>query len=533
VKESEAQSFEVQSVDELQLLVRPLTAGELIVEADAWLGLLQAKVREISEREIAAKRQRAQIESIERLAEAAEAASRAQEEAAAAVTAARDSGDAEALEDARNREAEAAARREAAVAAADSARALLRAAATDRELRAVTEEARARADSAVAAPATVGDVRRTGDLEEVAAEAQRTADLHQEIQTALLEEATELRDQRTALIDRINVVLDELESKGGDVDASRKYVRAVTGIQIDVSDRNAAWTTLTGWLRSEEGGLRWARNLAEFVLTILAFWVLALVVGKVTERAVTASKRVSTLLRDFLTRVIRRVVLLVGIVVAVSAFEVNVNPVLAAIGGAAFVIAFALQGTLSNLASGMLILAYRPFDVGDVVEAGGVTGKIHSMNLVSTHIRTFDNKLVIVPNNQIWGNVITNATGSDTRRVDLTFGIGYGEDIQKALGILEGIVREHPLVLDDPEPIIRVHELGDSSVNLVCRPWVKTEDYWTVYWDVTRSVKETFDRHGVQIPFPQRDLHVYHQHPANAETGERQSGVAEGAFEPR
>ena len=131
------------------------------------------------------------------------------------------------------------------------------------------------------------------------------------------------------------------------------------------------------------------------------------------------------------------------------------------------------------------------------------------MNLVSTTIKTFDNQIVVVPNGKIWGGVITNVTGSSTRRVDMTFGISYSDDITKTAKILEDIVSKHELVLEDPAPVVRLHELGDSSVNFICRPWVKTADYWTVYWDVTRTVKERFDKEGVSIPFPQRDVHIY------------------------
>jgi small conductance mechanosensitive channel len=186
---------------------------------------------------------------------------------------------------------------------------------------------------------------------------------------------------------------------------------------------------------------------------------------------------------------------------------------LAAVGAAGFVIGLALQDTLSNFASGLLILAYRPFDVGDVVEAANISGIVDSVSLFSTHIRTFDNKLMIVPNNDIWGGTITNATASDTRRVDMTFGIGYDDDIGKARAILERIVTSHEKVLREPAPVIQLHELADSSVNFVCRPWTKTADYWNVYWDVTRMVKEEFDREGISIPFPQRDIHVYHEAP--------------------
>ena len=131
------------------------------------------------------------------------------------------------------------------------------------------------------------------------------------------------------------------------------------------------------------------------------------------------------------------------------------------------------------------------------------------MNLVSTTIKSFDNKIIIVPNNSVWGSVITNSTAAKIRRVDMVFGIGYSDNIEKAQKILEEILSKHDLVLKSPEYVVRVHELADSSVNFICRPWTNVSDYWTVYWDVTRSVKERFDKDGVSIPFPQRDIHMH------------------------
>ena len=149
-----------------------------------------------------------------------------------------------------------------------------------------------------------------------------------------------------------------------------------------------------------------------------------------------------------------------------------------------------------------MILFYKPFDVDDWVDVSGVVGKVKSMTLVTTTIMTPDNKLMIVPNNSIWGNIITNVTGSSERRVDLEFDIGYEADIDKAQKVLNEIMAEHKLVLKDPEPAVHLHELADSSVNFICRPWVKTADYWTVFWDITREVKLRFDKEGISIPFP-------------------------------
>jgi small conductance mechanosensitive channel len=203
------------------------------------------------------------------------------------------------------------------------------------------------------------------------------------------------------------------------------------------------------------------------------------------------------------------IVLLFGLLVALSQIGVSLGPLLAGLGVVGFIVGFALQDTLSNFAAGMMILVYRPYDVGDMIEGGGVFGRVNQMSLVSTTILTIDNETLVVPNRSIWGNVIKNVTAQDKRRVDMTFGISYTDDIPHAETVLMAILQDHDLVLKDPEPIVRLHKLGESSVDFVVRPWVRTDDYWDVYWDVTREVKMRFDREGISIPFPQRDVHVH------------------------
>ena len=293
---------------------------------------------------------------------------------------------------------------------------------------------------------------------------------------------------------------------------------AVSGIQVDVSDMEATLKTIGGWLLSEEGGRRWLRNLALFVAIVLAFMFVARLFARAVERLMAKSRQTSQLLSDFLVVSVRRLVVAVGIIIGLAALEINIGPLLALIGAVGFVIAFALQNSLGNFASGILIMVFKPFDIGDLVEVGGVLGEVKSMNLLSVLVHTPDNKAVIIPNNNVWADSITNVTGTSTRRVDLIFGIGYDDDIEKAQGIMEEVVGEHPLVLKDPEPVISVHELADSSVNFICRPWVKTADYWEVYWDLTRKVKQRFDKEGVSIPFPQRDVHVYNAVPQVVES---------------
>ena len=318
-----------------------------------------------------------------------------------------------------------------------------------------------------------------------------------------------LQEEQTLLIDRLKTVLAEWERKGGDPKEYQLYASAVSGLDVDVKNTAATVAFLKNWLLSPQGGIRWVINIIAFVGILFASWVLSKILSSLTGKALSRVKGTSSLLRSFMVNLVRQATLILGLVMSLSALEINTSPLLALIGGAAFVIGLALQGTLSNFAQGLLILAYRPFDVGDVVEAGGVSGIVDSMNMLSTTIRTFDNKLMIVPNGKIGGDTITNATASDTRRIDMTFGIGYDDDADQAQAILERVITGHPLVLKDPAPLIRLNELADSSVNFIVRPWAKTADYWTIYWEVTAAVKKEFDAKGISIPYPQQDVHVY------------------------
>jgi small conductance mechanosensitive channel len=201
-------------------------------------------------------------------------------------------------------------------------------------------------------------------------------------------------------------------------------------------------------------------------------------------------------------------VLLLGVLVGLSQLGVQLGPLLAGLGIAGFIVGFALQDSLANFAAGMMILGYRPYDVGDMIEAAGVFGKVNHMSLVSTTILTIDNQTLIVPNGKIWGDVIKNVTHQSIRRVDMTFGVSYAEDIDHVERVLHGVLAEDERVLAQPEPMVKLHKLNESSVDFVVRPWVKTDDYWDVYWDMTRAVKKRFDAEGITIPFPQRQLHI-------------------------
>lgn len=328
----------------------------------------------------------------------------------------------------------------------------------------------------------------------------------------LNQELEPLTGQRRDISGKLGTVLDEWELKGGDADAIapyRQYIQTVYAEQAKASGLVVLWKQLMAWLFSMDGGVALLLKSLVVAVALILLWSAAGIASMLMRRALKRVDNLSDLLKNFLSRAAFWVTLGAGLMVVLGALGANIGGVLALVGGASFIIAFAMQSTLSNFAAGMMIMIYRPFDVGHFVTVGGVSGTVKEVSLVSTTVTTPDNQIIIIPNSNVWGSIITNVTGSDTRRVDLVFGIGYSDDAQAAQGIMEEVVTQHPLVLKDPAPVIRLHELADSSVNFVCRPWCQTSDYWNVYWDVTRTVKERFDTEGISIPFPQRDVHLY------------------------
>lgn len=323
------------------------------------------------------------------------------------------------------------------------------------------------------------------------------------------ERAVKLRGDRARLIERVRAVITALERKGGDVAEARAYVDSVVAVP-PITGVRAAWATAVAWLTDADGGIAMALKAVKAAVILVVFWFLSRLVRRVVARATRSLRGASALLRQFMTTSAQRLTIIIGALIAFSTLGVDMSPLIAGIAAAGLVVGLALQGTLGNLASGLMIMVYRPFDVGDVVQVAGVSGKVQGMTLMTTAILTFDNQAIHVPNSKIWGDVITNVTANDTRRVDMTFGIGYDDDVGKAKAILQDIVTSHPKVLAEPPPMIRLHQLGDSSVNLIVRPWSKTQDYWDVFWEVTETVKAKFDEKGITIPFPQRDVHVYH-----------------------
>ena len=264
--------------------------------------------------------------------------------------------------------------------------------------------------------------------------------------------------------------------------------------------------------------------MTEYGLKILGAIVI-LIVGRIVSRIISRGIRKTMVhakadpgLIGFTVSMCQIGVMAFAVIAALAKFGVQTASFIAVLGAAGFAIGFALQGSLGNFASGVLLLIFKPIRVGDLVETSGYLGHVADIDLFVTVINTLDNQKVIIPNSKLTGEVINNVNGNGLRRVDMVAGISYGDDMSQAKGILEQILADHPKVLAEPAASVAVKELGNSSVNFVVRPWVHPDDYWTVWFEVTQKIKEEFDSQGVTIPFPQQDVHL-HQAPTAQPAG--------------
>ena len=247
--------------------------------------------------------------------------------------------------------------------------------------------------------------------------------------------------------------------------------------------------------------------LAALAVLVIGWWVAKLITG-ITRRALN-NRKLDPMLSGFLCHILYMGLMTIVIISALSQVGIQTTSFVAVLGAAGLAIGFALQGSLSNFAAGVMVIFFRPFQVGDYIAAGGTEGLVQEIMLFATVLKTRDNKRIIVPNSALTDGNIVNHTAEPTRRVDMVFGVSYSDDIPKAESILKSIVDGDGRILKDPEPDILCAELGDSSVNFYVRPWCNTDDYFDVLFHVTREVKLRFDAEGISIPFPQRDVHLH------------------------
>lgn len=253
-----------------------------------------------------------------------------------------------------------------------------------------------------------------------------------------------------------------------------------------------------------EYGLQVIGALATIIIGIWIAKMLAKYVGKLLRK-----REVDETLTKFLVSLIRIGLITFVIISAASQVGIQTASFVAVIGAAGLAIGFALQGSLSNLAAGVMLIIFKPVKVGDYIEGGGATGTVESVGIFVTTLVTVDNKVVYIPNSTLTGGNITNFTAKDKRRVDMVFGISYNDDIDKARKAINEVINANSKILKEPKADILVSELGDSSVNFNVRPWVNTSDFWDVYFGVTEQIKKKFDEQNISIPFPQRDVHMY------------------------
>jgi small conductance mechanosensitive channel len=249
------------------------------------------------------------------------------------------------------------------------------------------------------------------------------------------------------------------------------------------------------------------RVVAAIVILIAGRWAAKII--KVVLKKVMVKRDVDQTIVSFVGSLTYYTLLVFFIIAALSQLGVQTTSFIAIVGAAGLAIGLALQGSLANFAAGFLMVIFRPFKVGDYIEGGGTAGTVDKIQIFTTQLKTPDNKTVIVPNAQMTSGNIVNWSTTGTRRVDMVFGIGYDDDIDKAKKILQSEIDADDRILKDPAPVIAMSELADSSVNFVVRPWVKSSDYWSVYFDLTEKIKKRFDAEGISIPFPQRDVHIY------------------------
>jgi small conductance mechanosensitive channel len=272
------------------------------------------------------------------------------------------------------------------------------------------------------------------------------------------------------------------------------------------------WSTLPALLQDKgvdlgvDLGIKVATAVGIFLVGKFAVRLVVSAIAKVMQK-----QQVDKTLETFICNLVRTALMIVVVIAAIGAVGIQTTSFIAIFGAAGLAVGLALQGSLSNFASGVLIVLFRPYRVGDWIEAAGISGSVEQVQILTTILKTGDNKQIIVPNSQIMDSIITNYSANDTRRVDMVVGVSYGDDLDQVRKTLKDILAVEDRILPEPAPTIAVSALADSSVNFVVRPWFKTSDYWGVMFDLTEAIKKRFDKEGISFPFPQQDVHLYNE----------------------
>ena len=284
------------------------------------------------------------------------------------------------------------------------------------------------------------------------------------------------------------------------------HLLAQSTVQGALFDAKSIWDRIILFV-TERGS-----ELAVNLLAALAIFVIGRYAAKLLTRLcikTMAKAKLDPTLEKFLANIIHTLLLMLVVVAAIHRLGIDTTSLAAILAAGGLAAGFALQSSLANFASGVMLILFKPFGVGDYVEAGGTAGTVEEIHIFSTKMRTGDNIQIIVPNGQITTDTITNYSAKSTRRINLVVSCGYGDDLKKVKAFLVDLLAADPRILEDPEPFVAVSELGDSSINFVVRPWVASGDYWAVRYELNEKIKLGFDENGFNIPYPTQDIHVH------------------------
>ena len=282
--------------------------------------------------------------------------------------------------------------------------------------------------------------------------------------------------------------------------------QATSALTKEITQTKAVCQQMMDW--ASTNGIPYLVNILVAIVILFVGMFIIRVIVHISRKALEKTAKINSLLEDFIASVIHKGCWALLLVIVLQRVGVNVAPLIAGLGVTGFILGFAFQDSLGNLASGMMIAINHPFAIGDYVSIGGIDGTVKELNMMATTLATADNKKVVVPNKSVWGSAITNFSALPTRRVDLTIGIDYGEDIAKARSLIQEAVTACPMVLPEPAPTIEIVKFDESSVNFCIRPWAKNEDYWKVFFTCNELIKQRFDQNGIRIPFRQIDVHL-------------------------
>ena len=525
-------------VDQLKLLIKPLTVEDLQVEVAAWLLTLRDMSQSISFAEVAIKHEGLAVQAEQRAGSLLISAIRQLQNAEASL--AGTSPGSQEYEDAsasvEMAEASLLEAEQAVLDAAESAdEALVELRSAEKHL--LTEESieksssryrtlstkvnglRVRVNRVVetitenieAEAGSTGSVAaaRAEELEKSAQELKLVSQEQAELKNQLVRDVTQLELERLSIIERLNLMLEELETKGGDITSYQAYIDSVGGLELDITDPRGLIVRLIGWLTASNGGIRIGIGILKFGGILITTVVIAPYVGKFVGQLLGRETSISSLFKEFIVVGVKWGTIFVGALLALSSLGISLGPILALTGGASFILAFALQSNLGNFASGVMLLVNKPFDVGDEVKVAGYWAYVDSISLANTKLKDFSGNLITLPNNMVWGGDITNYTHSDIREISIGIKVKFSQDVNQIKNLWLDIAKSHPDVLADPAPDIFPWDSSyDYCIPIGLQAWSNTDVYWTVYVDLLLGLQQQLQEAGIELAAPLQEIKV-------------------------